>query len=245
MRASDAGRGCGSGRPSAAVAVLTACLAGCKETPVLLENPLDPSSSSYVTPLDPRTGVLVDDFDRGNLLSRNLLGYCTERFDDAQHGAVFSLNLTRAGALRNTGYSLQIDFDVQGAGEPFGGFVELLAGSDVCPAAGAPLNAVSLNVDFVSFWARASSANLALEVALKDIDDNQTTPKVLVTPPDLGTSWAKVKLPLSQLVPAQSGRRVDVQRLREVNFGFAKKAFQDNNRDTRGALFIDEIAFER
>lgn len=230
------------------LAYLAALSVACKNTPVVFENPADPRASNYSPPIAPfsaQSGILVDDFDDANT-QRNLLNYCPETFRDPGNVAILTVSHVGAGALRGTGQSLRIDFDVAGPGDPFGGYVQLLTGNDSCPSSDGVFNAGVLRLEFLSFWIKTSSSQVDVEVAIKDITDAQTYPKKLTrgfASPD--TSWHKVRIPLTTELGQGVGRRVDLQRLREVNFGFAKRRFQDENLETRGTVFLDEIAFER
>ncbi len=245
-------------RPIAVGSLLAVAFALLVATPACddppFRNPNDPSSPTYVP--SPESGaVIVDDYNTGG--SRNALGYCPETFTDASGVLTVTPSYVSQASevLRGSGASLRLEFDVSGAGDPFGGYVEMLTGNTPCPSTRGLFNLEALNMRALTFWVRRPAADVDMEIALKSIDpdprfqpanDNQTSPKRLLrTYVQPGTGWMKVRVPLSDLVPGIDGRPVDLKNLREVNFGFAKQRFIGVGAAVRGTLYIDEVAFER
>lgn len=230
-------------RPSAPIVTALLLCASCNNPP--FENPLDPESPTYITPPEP-DAVIVNTYDNG--APPNTLGYCPETFTDASGRPTLFVSYTNqpAETLRGRGFSLRIDFDVSGAGDPFGGYVEMLIGNDPCPSPKGPFNLEVLNKSALTFWIRRSAPEVDVEVALKSIDEVQTTPKAMVRDyVTASTAWVKARIPITALVAGQDGRRVDLRNLREINFGFARRRFLDSGAAVRGTVFLDEVAFER
>lgn len=207
-------------------------------------NPLDPSGSAFIAP--PGAGsTLINDYERGAFI--NSLNYCPETFTDASGRATVFPSLTSlaADAYRGNG-SLRLDFDVTSGDAPFGGYVELLTGNDPCPSSRGLFNLQAAGLSALTFAVRRGTLDVNVEIAIKSIDDIQTTPKVLLSSYGVtGTSWGKVRIPITDLAPGQNGRSVDLRNLREVNFGFAKQRFSAVGAAVRGTVFIDDLAFER
>ncbi len=230
-------------------------LMACKENKPFFNNPFDPLVNR---PSTPANSLLIEDFDDGEM--GNLLGYCHETFEDT-----FSLVGTRqplasivasyvdinqpANVLHGVGRSLQITYEISQSsskGAAFGGYAELLVANDICKLDRGPFNLEGLKFDTLTFWIKAESPGINMEVALKDIYNNITEPKRLIRDylkPD--TVWKKAKIPIKNLVSAGNGKTVNLRQLREINFGFGKVRFQKDGGDLAGTIYLDEIAFER
>lgn len=194
-------------------------------------------------PGDGTSSVMINDFNSGD--GKNALGFCLQTFSDASGRSPVNVNLGGKDRSGRGGYSLQLDFDVSGAGKPFGGYIEMLVGvGGNCGPAGGQYNARGMSE--LHFWVKRSSANIDMEIAVMDIHGKQTTSKRLlreVAPPD--TSWTEVRISLADLVHAQDGQLVDLSALREINFGFAKERFQSVNAALSGTVYLDDIGFNR
>ncbi len=239
------------------LAFLTACCCcfilawpkACPNDP--FENPNDPAAENDAYIPKPN-GLLIEDFNNGR--GPNLLGYCHEIFVDTfVVGSKNSLAVVETSyvsyvsqpqnVLRKVGYSWRIRFDISKSsseGGAFGGYVELLVANNICKLDRGPFNLEGLKLNFLTFWIRAEPPGIDMEVALKDIHDNQTTPKRLIREyliPE--TVWRKAVIPIKDLLRGNRGD-LNLKELREINF-----AFSYNMKPDSGRIYIDEIAFER
>lgn len=235
------------------VAVGIILLMACGEYHTPFQNPFDPLVNR---PNTPANSLLIEDFDDGEI--GNLLGYCHETFVDT-----FSLVGIRqplasietsyvdikqpANVLRGIGRSWRITFNIKETtleGDAFGGYVELLVANDICKLDRGDFNLEGLKLDTLTFWVKAESPGINMEVALKDVDNNITDPKRLIhlSP---STVWRKAKIPIKDLVSAGNGKKVNLRKLREINFGFGKARFIKDGGELTGTIYLDEIAFER
>jgi hypothetical protein len=218
-------------------------------------------------------GLLIDDFDVERAVPvcirsapssaaplHNLLGYCSECFNDCARGNGGQLDARITNdpelSLRCAGGALAFDFNVsqgQQACDPpsgpalrYAGYVELLVGNDLCKEDRGPFNLEALRAEFLAFFVKAAagSEKWVLEVALKDVVDGQSD-KVLVskdtyvTPDEYAGGWRQVRIPLRDLT--RGNPAPDFKRLREINFTVASPT----TGVTAGKLYIDEIAFVR
>ena len=228
-------------------------------------NPVDPGGE-VVVPLLTANHLMIDDFDDGG--EPNLIGGCTPLFFSA---APIDIRVAPehsfANTLRGHGASLRIEFNVEADINSFGGYIQRLMRDDACPRPDNPITGVALDLaslghDSLTFWYKADPADVDFEVALRDtvavqIRDEvyelrQTTPKVLarewsieVTLADDGCQgvFRRVAIPLTVLVTAQNGETIDLQVLKEINFGFANTRFRNGNLPLQGTVYLDEIAF--
>jgi len=240
------------------LSLLTACCCclilawpkACPNDP--FENPNDPAAENDAYIPKPN-GLLIEDFDDGKI--PNLLGYCHEIFlDDLGPFAIIDTSYIsdRKDVLRGGGKSWRIHFNVSKE-PPLGkdtycGYVELLTGNDLCKRPNAGLfNLAVLNLTFLTFWVKTESPDIDFEMALKDIKNNETNPKKRVKDNYLtpGILWRKVKIPITDLLPNQSGPPVNLQELREINFSFSYRYSQQPRAPLTGTIYLDEIAFER
>lgn len=209
-----------------------------------LSNPFDPGSDSFI----PTTrGLLIDDFDDGK--NPNLLGGYPSVFIDPDGKAIVdtSYHSKSENVLRGVGYSWRIFFDVSKEGDPFGGYVQTLIDNAPNSSSKKVFNLETLKLDTLKFWVKAESETINFEVALKDTNNMQTEPKLLFRDYSADTIglWEIIKIPVDSLKMVKDVDTVDLKILRELNFGFAKKLFEDIDADLKGTIYIDEISFER
>jgi len=239
------------------VAVGIILLMACGEYHAPFQNPFDPLVNR---PNTPANSLLIEDFDDGEM--GNLLGYCHETFVDkfslvgidqplASIEASYVDIKQPANVLRGVGRSRRITFDItksSSKGDAFGGYTELLVANDICKLDRGPFNLEGLKLDTLTFWVKAESPGINMEVALKDVDNNITEPKRLIQDclrPNANTVWRKAKIPIKDLVSAGNGKKVNLRQLREINFGFGKARFIKDCGELAGTIYLDEIAFER
>ena len=207
-----------------------------------LSNPFDPASDSFI-PLT--QGLLIDDFNDGK--DPNLLGGYPEIFLDLDRKAIIDTfyHNESENVLRGIGYSMRIDFDVSRGEDPFGGYVQNLIGNDSDSSSGRAFNLEALNLDALKFWVKTELKRIDFEVAFKDTNNMQTYPKLYFRDyiADSIGLWNEIKIPVSNLKPAQDGKMVDLKILKEINFGFAKLHFIEISAELKGTIYIDEISF--
>ena len=227
-------------RPFKRFAAIVLVLLSCSSPD--FNNTFDPYSVYYVPAVQ---GILIDDFDDGTLL--NQFGYPTIPFGDAN--VLVTHIAGEHVALRGTGFSLQIEFDVRSPDTACGGwvwpFVEL--GPEGESMGVFDLNTLHLND--LTFWTKMESQGLNFEIALKDTSEIQTDPKLLIsdyTPEmEIESGWKKYRIPLSDLQETEEEDQVGFGFLKEFNIGFSRLKFEEEGGDLVGLFYIDEIAFER
>ena len=209
----------------------------------------------------PPDAIVINTYDSGRpgvsaTADRNALGHCPETYTD-QSGIRTVRDSYAVGpdAFGGRGLSLRLDFDVSAPrpDEPFGGYVELLTGSDPCPSDRGLFDLEARGKTWLTFRLRRSDPAVDLEVALKSI-----SPDLAGSPPTTfrptrrcwqgGTSprGPADEGPHSAEGPAirSAWRLVDFRNLREANFSFARRRFVENRLPLTGWILIDDVAFE-
>jgi len=207
------------------------------------ENPLDPASPDYIQPLTADKGMMIDDFNDGKQI--NLLGLPHSIFKSPitiRTIDTFYINQPSKNVLRGTGGALRMEIDVTTPDSAFGGWLTTLS-----DAQGVPLNLKLLNLHALTFWVKADTTTIKLEVALIDSTPRcdkgcQTDDKVRY---EIKTFWQKVKIPISTLSRHKEVGSLDSTRIREINFAFGHKNIGSIGQRSKVTVYLDEIAFER
>lgn len=219
--------------------LLSILLSSCCEDKIIYENKNDPASSNYIPPI-----IFIDNFNNGDSL--NFFGFSYKIFNDSAKIDVSLIN-DPENVLCGTGYSVKIEFDVSDpTATPSCGWVEPLVKIGTGGVSEKGYDLAALDVKYLTFWIKRQSEGINFELALRDIKENQTSPKKLLTDYiSPATNWQKIIIPISDLIVAENNDPVNLSILKEFNIGFSKERFQKDGGDLNGIFYIDEIGFER
>ena len=203
-------------------------------------NCLDPASPKYIPPIK-----LIDNFNDGDKI--NFFGFSYNTFND---NAIIDISLIDdpENVLCGIGYSVRIEFDVSSdtVDKPSCGWVEPIVKIGTGGVSEKGYDLTALDVKYLTFWIKRESEGINFEIALKDINEIQTSPKKLLTDHSSpSTNWQKIIIPISQLIIVENDDPVDLKILKEFNIGFSRERFENDGGDLKGAFYIDEIGFER